>query len=617
MEPLTLIGMVFANQHIFFLFPESQLLSRIYLPSVIVFMGYMQRKFLENVRIWDPSVELSIQSFDRSWLIIFLFHYLGAKNLTTSYRLTLIHNMSIQEELKDTLDLLEKTNKDLKGAIQARELFIASVSHELRNPLNGLMGNIELLRLEVKNEKWLKALDTCKISSEILLGQINNVLDVAKINAEKLELHTQPENFHKLVEKVWKISEISIKQKKLQGELHIAQDFPKYIELDSHRLTQILLNLIGNASKFCKEGFINVVITWHPNARIETLRRPTHAFVSHKNERILSSSTNLLPKDKRRQRSYTDLAFYEYEDTEKRFTNMNDILQRKFDVKSLRDVENTSVSYSLHDFTKNVSDGIFDTNEVEKKNGIIKIEVVDSGCGMTKEAVSNLFKPFSQADSSITRKFGGTGLGLYITKQIIQKMGGEIHAYSKEGQGSTFCVLIPTQTANKSEVPQEAESNNNKIKDDFHQLPEGKALIVDDLQDNQFILTNYLDKLNIQTDIACNGQEALDLFKSKPPGYYSFITMDLQMPIMDGLTASREIRKYELKLNSGIEVPIIVITGNCAETEKFKCLNPTGEIRAFNFFRKPFTFWECKSVVQAILTNNNQIKKCERLPSKF
>jgi len=525
--------------------------------------------------------------------------------------------MSIQEELKDTLDLLEKTNKDLKGAIQARELFIASVSHELRNPLNGLMGNIELLRLEVKNEKWLKALDTCKISSEILLGQINNVLDVAKINAEKLELHSQPENFHKLVEKVWKISEISIKQKKLQGELHIAKNFPKYIELDSHRLTQILLNLIGNASKFCKEGFINVVITWHPNAALETLRKPTHSFVSHKNEKILASFTNIPPIDKRRQRSYTDLAFYEYEDREKRLTNMNDILQRKFDVKSLRDVEQTSISYSFNDINKPLSghESLFDSSDFEKKQGIIKIEVVDSGCGMTQETVGNLFKPFSQADSSITRKFGGTGLGLYITKQIIQKMGGEIHAYSKEGQGSTFCVLIPAETARRDEAMKEEESMKNLMKEDIHQLPEARALIVDDLPDNQFILSNYLEKLNIQVDLANNGLEALELFKSKPEGYYSFVTMDLQMPVMDGLTASKEIRKHEAKLGVDSEVPIIVITGNCAETEKFKCLNPHGEIRAFNFFRKPFTFWECKSAVQAILSTV-QVKKCERLPSR-
>jgi len=294
---------------------------------------------------------------------------------------------------------------------------------------------------------------------------------------------------------------------------------------------------------------------------------------------------------------------------------MHDILQRKFDVKSLRDVENTSGSYSLNEFTKNVGEGVYD-QEGGKKQGIIKIEVVDSGCGMSPEAVANLFKPFSQADSSITRKFGGTGLGLYITKQIIQKMGGEIHAYSKEGQGSTFCVLIPTQTASKAGVPQEEESSNTKFKEDVPQLPEARALIVDDLQDNQFILTNYFDKLNIQTDIACNGQDALDLFKSKPAGYYSFITMDLQMPVMDGLTASREIRKYEMKLNVNTEVPIIVITGNCAETEKIRCLDPQGEIRAFNFFRKPFTFWECKSAVQAILSSN-QMKKCERFPSKF
>jgi len=493
--------------------------------------------------------------------------------------------MDIQGELQSTLKLLGKTNEDLKVAVQSRELFIASVSHELRNPLNCLTGNIELLRLEVKNEKWLKSLDTCKISCEVLLGLINNVLDAAKINAEKLELHHQAENFRRVVEKVWNTSEVAIKQKKLQGELHIARNFPKYIQIDSHRITQILLNLVGNATKFCKEGFVNAIITWHSsNDDKEDLRKPKQNF------QLDSSLDNFLSSSPRK--SSTDIVSREFENAEKRTTNMQEILGRQFKVKSFREISHAR-SPSSHLIGDLVSTSV-------ESSGWIKIEVVDSGCGMSPQALNSLFQPFKQADSSITRKYGGTGLGLYITRQIIHKMGGEIHAYSKEGQGSTFVVLIPAEIAKKEDVLLEAsEENLPEINFSDSESPSARALIVEDLNTNQLILSSYLNKLNIQSDIANDGTEALEMFKSKPSGYYSFVMMDLQMPVMDGITACQEIRKYETIKNRS-PVPVIVITGNCAKTEKVRCMDPNGEVKAFNFFRKPFTFGECKSVVQAI-----------------
>ena len=593
-EPLTLVGLVLANHHVFFLFPESKILSKIYLPTTFGLIFFMQKQFVQNLDFWDEKFETSVKSFNYSWFLILLFHYLGAQNLTTSYRLTLIHNMDIQDKLKSTLELLENTNVDLKNAIQARELFIASVSHELRNPLNSLTGNIELLRLEVKSEKWLQYIDTCQISCEVLLGLINNVLDVAKINAEKLELHYQAENFREIAGKIWKTSEMAIKQKKLQGELHIARNFPKYVEIDSHRITQILLNLIGNATKFCKEGFVNAVITWHSsNTKTEDLRKPKQNFQS---ESRLKSFLLSSPR-----KFSTDVISFEFENAEKRTTNMQNILRREFKIKSFCDISTSRVPSS------NSSEDVFATSV--ESSGWIKIEVVDSGCGISPQALNSLFQPFKQADSSITRKYGGTGLGLYITKQIIQKMGGEIHAYSKEGQGSTFVVLIPAQIAKKEDVLLVASEKNLLETNCSHneQSPSSRALIVDDLNTNQLILSSYFNKLNIQSDIANNGAEALEMLKSKPRGYYSFLTMDLQMPVMDGITASQEIRKYEEAKNQS-PVPIIVITGNCAETEKIKCLDPNGGVRAMNFFRKPFTFGECKAAVQSIFDGNQANK---------
>jgi len=515
----------------------------------------------------------------------------------------LIGKINVQKELSATLGLLEKTNKDLQDAANSRELFIASVSHELRNPLNCLIGNIELLRLEIKNEKWLKALESCKISSEVLLGHINNVLDVAKINAEKLEIHSVPGNFYRLIEKVWKISAMTLKQKNLKGEVRIAYKFPKFIEMDSHRLTQILLNLIGNASKFALEGFVHVIITWHEEkSSMSELIEPSQDYkiLTSKRKRTLINQT-VTTVDSISPAKLTDVPSIEFVNEKEKSQAIDEFLHREFCPKFLDQVISSGFIQSSVDdpALESKTDFRYQSGRGKEK-GIVKIEVVDSGCGMSPESIKGLFQPFKQADASITRQFGGTGLGLYITKQIIQKMGGEIYVQSKEGFGSSFTVLLPVTTASPDDVEEE---NVNEAQNEVEMSSEKsvRALVVDDIQVNQLILSSYLKKMNIESDVANNGLDAVNIFKAKGPNYYSFITMDLQMPVMDGLTASAEIRKYEKILGVKEIIPIIVVTGNCADTEKTMCLDPQGNIRAYNFFRKPFTFGECKSTVQTLL----------------
>jgi len=617
-ESLTIIGLVLANQHMFFLFPEGRALSKIYIPIIILVVRSMQSQLLKSINFCDHNLEYSLRSLAYSWPAIYIFHHLGAQNLTTSYRVALIGKINVQKELKATLGLLEKTNKDLQEAAQSRELFIASVSHELRNPLNCLIGNIELLRLEIKNEKWLTALESCKISSEVLLGHINNVLDVAKINAEKLEIHFVPGNFYRLVEKVWKISAMTLKQKNLKGEVRIAHRFPKFIEMDSHRLTQILLNLIGNASKFALEGFVHVIITWHEEkSSMSELIEPSQDFklLTSKRKRTLLNKSVATTFETISGPKLTDAPSIEFANENEKSQAIDDFLHREFCPKFLDQVVSSGfIQSSVEDTAlERKTEKRFQSCR-SKEKGIIKIEVVDSGCGMSPEALKGLFQPFKQADASITRQFGGTGLGLYITKQIIQKMGGEIYVQSKEGVGSSFTVLLPATTASQEDVEEEnvTEAQNEGEMNSEKPI---RALIVDDIQVNQLILSSYLKKMNIESDVANNGLDAVNIFKAKGPNYYSFITMDLQMPVMDGLTASAEIRKYEKILGVKEIVPIIVVTGNCTDTEKTMCLDPEGNIRAHNFFRKPFTFGECKSTIQALLAEaqSTTIKKPLRI----
>ena len=237
--------------------------------------------------------------------------------------------------------------------------------------------------------------------------------------------------------------------------------------------------------------------------------------------------------------------------------------------------------------------------------GFLKIEVIDSGCGISESAMHCLFQAFSQGDPSVTRQFGGTGLGLYITKQLVEKMGGQIQIHSKEGLGSHFSLFIPVlETSQQETIPediQQEEEEEHQLIEELRQPTEKlNALVVDDDPFNQKIMKNYLNKLNFNVEVASNGLEGVSMFRSSRGKHYSLITMDIQMPKMDGLTACREIRKYESRNNAQRNVPILLVTGNCIDIEKNRDLDPNGEVRASCFFTKPFTFGECKAFVKTM-----------------
>jgi len=237
-----------------------------------------------------------------------------------------------------------------------------------------------------------------------------------------------------------------------------------------------------------------------------------------------------------------------------------------------------------------------------KKHGIIKIQIIDTGYGISQNTLKTLFQPFCQGEPSMAQRFGGTGLGLYITDQLINKMGGKIHVYSQENIGSNFCILINTTTSTKEEVRDKELEDINQ--DDYKKrimAANMRVLVVDDDPLNRSILCNFYEKLHIQVESACDGEAAVMKFKEREHGYYSFISMDLQMPTMDGFTACREIRKHEARLKVKKPLPIIVVTGNCTEQERFECMDSTGGIRATCFCRKPFTFKDCKIALQAIM----------------
>ena len=363
----------------------------------------------------------------------------------------------------------ERTNalQDALLASQAKGEFLSNMSHEMRTPMNVIIGmsNIGLnaMSLEAKDEAFHKVQN----ASKHLLGVINDVLDMSKIEANKLELIPIEFDFRLAIQRIIEVIQFKIAEKHQELCVSIDDAVPEIIIADDHHLGQVITNLLSNANKFTDE-YGTIVLNIMALSRTET-------------------QVNL------------------------------------------------------------------------------RISIIDNGIGITKEQMSHLFKPFEQADTSITRTYGGTGLGLVISKKICELMGGTITVESDYGVGTTFTIEItlpwisPTQTeAEVAKVPHETES-----------LQGLSILLTEDVDINREVFCALMEPYGVHIDIACNGQEAVECFL-RNPDLYDIIFMDLQMPVMDGYTATKRIR--ELGIPQATHIKIVAMTANVFKEDVDKCI---------------------------------------------
>ena len=400
-------------------------------------------------------------------LIAWLIARIMARIITQKNEELLINNKKLKEVSVQAIE-----------ATRTKSEFLAIMSHEIRTPLTAIIGFAELLP-----ERSTHIEDRIRITKAIikngkhLLKIINDILDVSKIEANKMDfekIHFSP------VELVSDIEELIQNQFKEKGiQLYIEYDFPlpNVICNDPLRTKQIILNLCSNALKFTKAGKVSINIRCDLN-----------------NEKIF--------------------------------------------------------------FT-----------------------VIDSGIGLTKEQKDKIFDEFTQADSSTTREYGGTGLGLSLSKQFAEKMGGTITVESLQGIGSQFCVSINTGEINQSKLivgePELPEKTDSVIYHyDHSRTVKGSILIAEDNEDNQQLLSILLSDIGAEITFAENGQEAIDKTRSKN---YDLIFMDMQMPVMGGIEATKILRQ------SGYTNPIITLTANAMKSDYDMCI----EAGCDDFITKP------------------------------
>eukprot|EP01022_Parablepharisma_sp_SALTPOND_P034234 TRINITY_DN90_c0_g1_i1.p1 TRINITY_DN90_c0_g1~~TRINITY_DN90_c0_g1_i1.p1 ORF type:complete len:572 (-),score=64.19 TRINITY_DN90_c0_g1_i1:374-2089(-) len=476
--------------------------------------------------------------------------------------LVMMHYNAISNNVYETVKVIyDKLSNNTKE----KEQLFASISHEIRNPLQTLVGAVELL--QDSQQENASPVEICKNCCEIVLNLVSNILDLSKIAAKKMVLSTIPADLHELINKTLRITHARAAAKGVKLKLIDDPAFPPAIELDTQRMEQILLNLVTNAIKFTAKGKIVVKLCWIPIDNYEQMDKRL-------NEALLHSSWK------------ETLVFSEKE------TLMIPRVPRSMFRPSLRKKSTEYLRVNINDEGEGTPRPLTERAHARSGNiGIAKIEVMDTGIGISKEGIKRLFSPYQQANHTISRNYGGTGLGLWISKNILALMKGDIKIKSRQGEGSNFMLAFPAKTCEEVKTFRDTFEEEKELKE----LKGKTFLLLDDNPDNQVVMEGVLQKYGVTSICRENGYEALEEYKENCN--IDAVITDLRMPLMSGQAFIIELRKYEAQANR-VKVPIVVVTAENSIEEKKLCLQNYG---ANEYLVKPIKQRDLMKAVSKVL----------------
>jgi len=455
---------------------------------------------------------------------------------------------------------ISKAVKVAEDALEQQKTFIYSLSHELRNPINSLLGNLQLVLMNNINQEIREMVNTSKICSELLLNLINTMLDAGKLDIGKLEVSPVPTKIHDLLQRLWVMSNEILIKKGIKSHLKVEKTVPPLLLLDGHRIHQILMNLIGNSMKFTQKGSINLTVKW--------INSPN----------VTDKCFEPLPYD-------TDGEGLFEKEENMHFVRMGSEGRASQDYFIL---SGNNKEFNLNDLPETPED---------REQGILKIIVKDTGCGMSEDEVSKLFQKFSQVGHDSSKKQLGSGLGLFISKEICEKMNGNIRVYSQTNVGTTFIFCLPTSVIinpHSFGIERQHETIQKQL---IHR--ELKTIVADDSIFNVNLISNFFLKIGAQVlATANNGRTAYEKYiEAVESGQHvDIVTLDIDMPIMDGKRACEQIREYERQNNKKPTI-IMLISGNYDEQQLANFIDKEQTKKADCFLRKPVLFeefrWAC------------------------
>jgi len=467
-------------------------------------------------------------------------------------------------------------------AMEAKDRFISMISHEIRNPLNTLKGSVDYLIQVENNPNHMKVLKNAQLSGEILLNLVNNILDAAKLKSDKIEIHQSDTNAVGIVKKVFAVNSELLREKKLIVKAHIDEKLPHNIWIDSSRLLQVLLNLMSNAVKFTpKGGKIEIYAQWcSAQENKENLLKPIVQLES-------------IVDELRREEETSDIQEMSFDTRIQYNDKFNKI--PKYDVR-MGSREHCELILSperdlweLNRISIPSSNGPMRIGEVlSRYAGYLKVQIIDTGSGVAAHEIPKLFGMFEQATEHTRNVHGGSGLGLWICKQICQKMNGDITLYSELGKGTSFVFYIPVQRNTQSS---QALPIPIQVKKKL------KALVVDDFLTNRYIHQLLLEQQGVQVVTAADGREAVEKYKAQG-NVFNLILMDVNMPVMDGFTAAKKIRDWEIE-NKKKETDIYFVTGEYFnEADVFmRFKNVGGSNSGMKYLNKPLDSDTLKKII--------------------